>query len=422
MLNKLRPKSDFSRNVLTLMTGTTIAQAIPIAVSPILTRIYTPEDFGLFALYIGISSVIGVIATGRYEMAIMLPKKDTDALNIVALSIIITFFISFFSLIVLYVFNSHITHIINNKDIQDWLYFIPFSVLLTGLYQSLYFWLNRNKKYKNISTVKVAQSASVSTINISMGVSKYTGGLIIGSIFGQLVAFLLLLKFTIKNDTLLLSQITRVRIIAVFNRYISFLKFGVIALFTSSLAGQSLFFLVSIYLDVTVVGFISLIQRLISIPSALLGNSLGNVFYQEISQVKKERSYTLILNFTKKLFFYSFIFYFLLYIFLNNYFIVIFGESWSGAVEYIKYLLIVGMFSFIFSPLSMLFNYFEIQNYNFLWQSAWLLSNIGIFVLYASYNISIETLFIIYTVKQVILYMIGISGFLFYARRITNVI
>ena len=51
MLNKLKPKSEFSRNVLTLMTGTTIAQAIPIAISPILTRIYTPENFGVFAQY-----------------------------------------------------------------------------------------------------------------------------------------------------------------------------------------------------------------------------------------------------------------------------------------------------------------------------------------------------------------------------------
>lgn len=92
MLTKLKPKSEFSRNVLTLMTGTTIAQAIPIAISPILTRIYTPEDFGVFALYMAIASIVAVVATGRYEMAIMLPKKDSDAINIVALSILISFF------------------------------------------------------------------------------------------------------------------------------------------------------------------------------------------------------------------------------------------------------------------------------------------------------------------------------------------
>ncbi len=51
LLNNLKPKSEFTKNVLTLMTGTTIAQAIPIAISPILTRLYTPEDFGVFVLY-----------------------------------------------------------------------------------------------------------------------------------------------------------------------------------------------------------------------------------------------------------------------------------------------------------------------------------------------------------------------------------
>ncbi|MEA1954756.1 MAG: hypothetical protein U9O24_10240 [Campylobacterota bacterium] len=78
MLSKLKPKSEFSRNVLTLMTGTTIAQAIPIAISPILTRIYTLEDFGIFALFIAITAIFGSIANGRYELAIMLPKKDNN--------------------------------------------------------------------------------------------------------------------------------------------------------------------------------------------------------------------------------------------------------------------------------------------------------------------------------------------------------
>lgn len=73
---KFKPKSEFSRNVLTLMTGTTITQAIPIAISPILTRIYTPEDFGIFALYMSVVSIVSVVATGCYELAIMLPKKD----------------------------------------------------------------------------------------------------------------------------------------------------------------------------------------------------------------------------------------------------------------------------------------------------------------------------------------------------------
>ena len=74
MIKNLKPKSEFSKNVLTLMTGTTIAQAIPIAISPILTRIYSPEDFGVFVLYTAIVSLVTAISTGKYELAIMLPS------------------------------------------------------------------------------------------------------------------------------------------------------------------------------------------------------------------------------------------------------------------------------------------------------------------------------------------------------------
>jgi len=102
MKSKLKPKSEFSRNVLTLMTGTTIAQAIPIAISPILTRIYTPEDFGVFALFIAIVGFFSVIASARYEQAILIPKKDEDAINIFALGFIIICSISLFLLIDLY--------------------------------------------------------------------------------------------------------------------------------------------------------------------------------------------------------------------------------------------------------------------------------------------------------------------------------
>ena len=107
MLNRFKPKSEFNRNILTLMTGTTIAQAIPIAISPILTRIYTPEDFGIFAIFLAITLIIGSIANGRYELAIMIPKKDEDAINIFALGFIITTFISLLLLVLVLIFQKY---------------------------------------------------------------------------------------------------------------------------------------------------------------------------------------------------------------------------------------------------------------------------------------------------------------------------
>ena len=139
--------NEFNRNVVTVMTGTTIAQAIPIAIMPILTRLYTPEEFGIFALYVAIASIFGVIATARYELAIMLPKKDSEAANLFNLSIIITFIISLFTLLFVLIFHQPLINLIGNPEIGKWLYFIPLTVLFTGLYQTLNYWSSRKKNF-----------------------------------------------------------------------------------------------------------------------------------------------------------------------------------------------------------------------------------------------------------------------------------
>lgn len=79
-------KSSFNKNVLTLATGVSIGQAIPLLISPILTRIYSPEDFGILALFLSIATLISVISSGRYEQAIMLPDTDEEAMHLTVIS------------------------------------------------------------------------------------------------------------------------------------------------------------------------------------------------------------------------------------------------------------------------------------------------------------------------------------------------
>ena len=93
-LNLLRRKlfkSEFVKSSITIMTGTAIAQAVPIAISPILTKIYTPEDFGLLAIFVSILSILSVVSSFRYELAIAQPQKKEDASSIVILSFFIVY-------------------------------------------------------------------------------------------------------------------------------------------------------------------------------------------------------------------------------------------------------------------------------------------------------------------------------------------
>ena len=124
--------NKFNQNVAILLVGTVMSQAIPIAISPILTRIYSPSDFGLFALYFSISMILSVFVTGRYEMAIMLPKDEVDAVDITKLSISITVIVSALLFVVIYIFKARIAEALKNKEIENWLLLLPVTVLVIG--------------------------------------------------------------------------------------------------------------------------------------------------------------------------------------------------------------------------------------------------------------------------------------------------
>src|SRR5210317_149876 len=101
-------RNEFFRNVATLMTGSTIAQLIALAIYPILSDIYTPEEHGLFSLYLGIVAVTGIISTGRYQMAILMPRENKQAVNLVALGVSIGLLVSLILLLLVVFFRTDI--------------------------------------------------------------------------------------------------------------------------------------------------------------------------------------------------------------------------------------------------------------------------------------------------------------------------
>ncbi len=337
MLNKLKPKSEFSRNVLTLMTGTTIAQAIPIAISPILTRIYTPEDFGVFALYMSVASIISVVATGRYELAIMLPKKDEDAVNIVALSIMISFFVSFIAFLIVYIFNAQITSLLGNQDISNWLYFIPVTVLLTGIHQSFNYWSNREKQYKRLAANRVIRSGTTAVTNLGMGFGGFgSSGLILGGVMGQSIATTILGKMIWKEDKSRLSQINKMKIFALSKKYIKFPKFDMPSSVIYTVYSNMAVIFFSKFFETSVSGFYFFANRIIKTPFGFFISAFSDVFYQKLSKTTDYKEIAKEINhFSIKLFKITII-PFLLIIY-SSYFYVefLFGKEWKELYIYI---------------------------------------------------------------------------------------
>jgi O-antigen/teichoic acid export membrane protein len=361
LIDRYYIKSEFGRNVLTLMTGTTIAQAIPIAISPILTRLYSPEDFGLLALFTAIVSVFGSIANGRYELAIMLPKKDEDAINIVALGFIITVSISLILLVIVIFFNNYFTKLLKNDDIEIWLYFIPITVFFIGFFNILNYFNNRRKNYKDIANAVILKSVISAIIQLSIGfVKSGATGLISGQIVSQMFANLRLLKNIIK-DKILIKKINKDKIIALAKRYKDFPKFSMWAILANTLTRSLTNILISFFYSVATLGFYSLVQRVLGMPSALIGSSIGQVFFQQATKEKQQTGKAInAFNATvKKLIIIGLPSFGLLFFIVEDLFAFVFGEEWRIAGEYARILIPYMFVNFIVGTISIVNIVFE---------------------------------------------------------------
>src|ERR1039457_211590 len=133
--------NELIRNVFTLTSGITIAQMIPILLQPLLRRLFTPAEFGAYAIFLSIIEIVVSIGTLRYEVAIVLPKKDVLAANLLGLSLIISFAINALVLIGVLFFQKALANAVKfPPKFAYWLYFIPLVTVLFCISQSINYW------------------------------------------------------------------------------------------------------------------------------------------------------------------------------------------------------------------------------------------------------------------------------------------
>lgn len=416
MLSRLKPKSEFSRNVLILMTGTTIAQAIPIAISPILARIYTPEDFGVFALFIAIISILGIIISARYDFAIILPKKDKDALHLLILSVLINFVLCLIFLIIVIIFNEKITLFLANPEISIWLYFVPFSLFTIGIYQSLSFWANRKKYYKELSISRVSQSSSSSVSNLAIGLIGFNNiGLIVGQILGQTIATLILIKLTWSEIRTKLIFFKKIKLFAIAKRYSKFPKYDILASLINVSSHQLTHILINIIFGAVTAGLFYFTQKILSLPISLIASSISDVFRQEATKEYQQfgNAWMVYKKTLRKLFFLGLIPSIILFLYSVEIFVLIFGEQWRISGEYAQILVPMLFLQFISSPLSSMLYIAEKQNINLVLQLVlFLLVSSSIFFSNDSYMVVIllSISFSLFYILQLVLSILFAKG------------
>lgn len=362
-------KKSFASDVLTLAGGTTFAQILTILSAPVLTRLYGPEDFGIWALYISITSIISVIACMRYEYSIMLPESDEEAVNLVGLSFLAVLFISGLTFPVIWYFKEPIVTILNSQQIGDYLWLVPPFIFVNGVFLALNNWNSRTKLFKRLSLSRVFSSVSATTTQIGMGFAGKigAGGLVAGSLAGQSIATFVLGGQIWRDDRkLIMKSLNWKKVYEGFKKYRKFSFIDTWAALMNSVSWQLPAFLLSAFFTPAVVGFYSLGFRLLQLPMSFIGGSISQVFFQRASRAFSEGTLSsLVEDVFRMLVIIGMFPILILTIVGSDVFTVIFGKGWAEAGVYAQILSLWAFIWFISSPLTTIYVVVEKPHFGF---------------------------------------------------------
>ncbi len=370
MFNKLKFQSEFTRNVLTLVSGSALSQMIVLAASPILTRIYQPNDFGVSALFLSICSILIVLVTGRYEMAIVQTKKNYDAISLMIISLSLALFASILFYIS-YAFFEQTSFFINlNEQLDGLILLIPLFAFVLVAHKVLTNYMNRNKHYKIIALNQVSQSFSQVSFKLIYGFLQVpTNGIIIGNFIGQVIAlFLFIYRFLMIKVKRAVYHIAITRIKYNLKYFQEFPKILLFSDLVNVIAIQLPFLLTSYYYSNTQLGYLSLAYAMSSAPLVFIGTSLSRVFRQQSASDYNSTGSCDILftKMFKKLVTYLTLPFVVVFFSAPYLFEIIFGNQWGESGKIVQILIIMFYFQFfarIFNYIYILTNH-QKENFN----------------------------------------------------------
>jgi len=279
------PRSTFGRNVLTLASGTALAQAIPVFASPVLTRLFDPAAFGVLAVYLAVVTIGAVAVTGRYELAVLIPREDEEARDLLAVAVALSVGLSLLAASVLLLLYWPLAGRLPLPPVPRWALVVPFGILLTAVFQSLGYWLNRRARYRPLVTSRVSQSGAMFGTQLTGGaLGAASGALVGGHVTGQLVGIAVLVRNAFRLDGQLLRAVSWTsmkRAAFVHRRFPFFIVPGHVANATSS---QLPTILLASFFGPAVAGLYSLAERVLVLPTSLIGSSIGDVYRQEAAE------------------------------------------------------------------------------------------------------------------------------------------
>ncbi|MCA9836457.1 MAG: oligosaccharide flippase family protein [Trueperaceae bacterium] len=356
-------KYRFAKNVGILAGGTVAGQIIILAASPLITRLYSPEEFGMLAVFSAILGLLSVIASLRYEVAIPIAADETQARNLVWLSLFIAFIISLVLMLSLPVWNHSLAAMLKTPELSAYLWLLPIAVFAIASYQIFNYWATRLQAFGIIARTKFSQALMSVLSQLGLGVGKWGAlGLIAGQVLGQTAGVISLSSSFIRQQrrhAITYQEIKRVAL-----RFKRFPLYSSLSAFMNN-AGLLLpaLCLAAIY-GPQVAGWYALSERIVKTPLNLMGQAVAQVFFSEAAKYAREDQNlfrSMVYQTARRLGLLGLLIILPLAVIAPWLISQVFGESWRVSGLYIRMMSAMFLGQLIINPISQTLNIVEAQ-------------------------------------------------------------
>jgi O-antigen/teichoic acid export membrane protein len=265
--------------MITVLTGTGFAQLITLFSAPILTRLYDPDQYGVYSTVAGICALAAVGATGRYESSIIIPTGEREATACLKLSLRIAGFVSVGLLLLVTIAGGTILKILGLSVNDGLLYAVPMYTLFGGAYQAGYAWLVRTGSFAAISVGRIGAAAVSAVVALGIGLlHPDASGMVAGLLAGQAFACILFLRNLDDKVWGMLGEVTRTTMWSTAIRFRRFPLYAVPADLCNAATQQMPAILLLTQFGPGAAGLYALTQRMFNLPISLLSSSILDVF------------------------------------------------------------------------------------------------------------------------------------------------
>lgn len=345
-------QKPFIKNVAVLTTGTISAQAITMLLSPIITRLYGPEAYGIMGSFQAVMQIFIPIAALSLPIAIVLPKDKKEVNGIIKLSFYVTTIFSFLVFLSIFFFKTKIIEFFQLQELSPFLFLIPLVILFAGISQIYKQWLIREKKFNISAKTNFADKLFINGGKLLFGFINPTASILV--FFTALTNGIhtLFIYILTKRNIIKEAFSEKVSLKNIFRKYKDFPLFRAPEVFINAISGNLPVILLTSFFGASSAGFFTIGRSVLEMPSQLIGKSIGDVFYPRISEGvhNKENSTDMILKATLILAGIGIIPFGLIILFGPQLFSFVFGYSWMRAGEYARWMAIWTFFTFINKP------------------------------------------------------------------------